>query len=1367
MAKAYVSSTFEDLRECRDKVRLVLQQLGHVDVAMETYVAGPERPLEKCLADVAACDLYIGIFGWRYGHVPRGQDRSITELEYRAAVEHHTDCLIFLLDEDAPWPPKYVDDDKRCIRRLRGELSEDQLCSSFGTSDQLASLVNSAIANWSAGRAVVLPGSQELSPSVVAAYAQRLQQRYGRLDLDALTPAEREEYLQIQLRAVFVEPSVREDPPPVELPKELWEKLEAEGEIRQEDLPAGFDLTSLQKAQAAYQGRPLRRVLDVLAEDAGQHAVVLGDPGAGKSTLARYLALSLLEADPDSRIGILQGYLPLLVELRTYARVRAEGRAETFVEFLAYLAEAEGYPFSAGQLEAFLQSGSRALVIFDGLDELFDPADREMAAERIAGFAARYPATRILVTSRIVGYRRGILTNSGFEHYTLQDLSDKQIGDFLATWYGLAFHGRGQDAGERRQRLLKAMTDSRSIRELAGNPMLLTILAIIGKGQELPRERWKLYDHAATVLVHHWDVNKHLRDERVEADFIGEDDRKELLRRVANRMQAGAAGLAGNHLPADQLQAEFESYLRDRYQRDRASAKIIAAAMIRQFRERNFILSRYGASVYGFVHRAFLEFFCADYYVQQFEKLQELSIAQLKQQVFAAHWADPSWREVLRLITGRIADRFAGEVIRFLARDVYQPWPQQFGDRPPRNIALAVQCLGEVHSPNAIRGEAVQLLRVIIALLEHAIGAQDRPRDVMLEEELVPAIQTVGMAWPGRELYQQWYQQVGASYTQVPVSNVAAQIAGILLPDSQGLRETLNRLARTGDDYRKRTAAVMGIAEGWGSDPGAQALLHDLSRNDNHRMVRQTAMIATRDRWPTAAETFSLLGDRATKDPAKDVRQAALLAVGDGWPGDDRVLAILCEVALHESDPDVKEAARRRLRADPAARGFLLNRSTSHADVNTRRESVTLIAAIWPGDPEVFTLVLGRASDEAAGVRLAAVTALGGSWADRPETLTLLRDRATDPHSQVRRAAVAVLGGSWADRPETLTLLRDRASDQDAGVRLVAVTALGGSWADRPETLTLLRGRASDRAADVRLAAVTALGNSRADDPETLTLLRDRATGSDWRVRRAAVTALGNSRADDPKTLTLLRGRAGDEAADVRRAAVTALGNSRAGDPETFTLRRDRATGPDAVARRAAVTALGNSRAGDPETFTLLRDLATGPDAVARLAAVTALGNGWAGDPETFTLLRDLAGDQDAGVRLAAVTALGNGWAGDPETFTLLRDLAGDQDAGVRRAAVTALGNGWAGGVRRAAVTALGNGWAGDPETFTLLRDLAGDQDAGVRRAAVTALGNGWAGDPETLRLLRRQASRDQDLSVRQAATRAILQSAAKDPRIS
>jgi predicted NACHT family NTPase len=164
--------------------------------------------------------------------------------------------------------------------------------------------------------------------------------------------------------------------------------------------------------------------------------------------------------------------------------------------------------------------------------------------------------------------------------------------------------------------------------------MLLTILAIIGKHQELPRERWKLYDHAANVLIQHWDVNKHLRDRQVQADFIGEEDKKELLRRIAYYMQAGEGGLAGNYIPAEQLRGEFEAYLLARYQRDPASAKMIALAMIEQFRQRNFILSRYGADLYGFVHRAFLEYFCAAAFIWQFKETQELSIGQLKRQIF-------------------------------------------------------------------------------------------------------------------------------------------------------------------------------------------------------------------------------------------------------------------------------------------------------------------------------------------------------------------------------------------------------------------------------------------------------------------------------------------------------------------------------------------------------------------------------------------------------------------------------------------------------------------------------------------------------------------------------------------------------------
>ncbi len=150
MARIYVSSTFKDLEECREKVRLNLRKMGHADIVMEYYVAEDERSLDKCLEDVASCDLYIGIFAWRYGYVPQGQDKSITELEYREAVKAGKKCLIFLLHEEASWPPKFVDKgkDAKKIIALRKELTAEKTVSFFKSADELAGLVSSAVYLW-------------------------------------------------------------------------------------------------------------------------------------------------------------------------------------------------------------------------------------------------------------------------------------------------------------------------------------------------------------------------------------------------------------------------------------------------------------------------------------------------------------------------------------------------------------------------------------------------------------------------------------------------------------------------------------------------------------------------------------------------------------------------------------------------------------------------------------------------------------------------------------------------------------------------------------------------------------------------------------------------------------------------------------------------------------------------------------------------------------------------------------------------------------------------------------------------------------------------------------------------------------------
>ena len=105
MPTIYLSSTFEDLKDFRQAVLEGLRQSEYDVVNMENYVAGAQRPVEKCLKDVAKAGLYIGLFAFRYGYVPPAQHQnprglSMTELEYRKAQELKIPCLVFLAKED-------------------------------------------------------------------------------------------------------------------------------------------------------------------------------------------------------------------------------------------------------------------------------------------------------------------------------------------------------------------------------------------------------------------------------------------------------------------------------------------------------------------------------------------------------------------------------------------------------------------------------------------------------------------------------------------------------------------------------------------------------------------------------------------------------------------------------------------------------------------------------------------------------------------------------------------------------------------------------------------------------------------------------------------------------------------------------------------------------------------------------------------------------------------------------------------------------------------------------------------------------------------------------------------------------------------
>jgi Tetratricopeptide repeat/Domain of unknown function (DUF4062)/NB-ARC domain len=75
---------------------------GHVAVDMADFPAADRLPAEFCQERVRGCDVYLGIFGTRYGSPVRDRPEvSYTELEFDTATEAGLPRLAFLLDTSA------------------------------------------------------------------------------------------------------------------------------------------------------------------------------------------------------------------------------------------------------------------------------------------------------------------------------------------------------------------------------------------------------------------------------------------------------------------------------------------------------------------------------------------------------------------------------------------------------------------------------------------------------------------------------------------------------------------------------------------------------------------------------------------------------------------------------------------------------------------------------------------------------------------------------------------------------------------------------------------------------------------------------------------------------------------------------------------------------------------------------------------------------------------------------------------------------------------------------------------------------------------------------------------------------------------
>ncbi len=396
--------------------------------------------------------------------------------------------------------------------------------------------------------------------------------------------------------------------------------------------------------------------------------VLLGDPGSGKSTLLRYMAYHLAcgAMQPqdkrwrdqlswpiyreDTQIEMKQwteDFVPVMVVLRDFARQPFDPDDSTAViDFVCDQLTSDDLSDCALSLRELARRG-RVFFLLDGVDEV-PPNERQAvwAAIKALGQGV-YGGNRWAATCRVLSFDQ-TEAPAGVPVQTLRPFNQTQIKQFIDNWYASLLE-KGQLPREQsiqKAAALKTAVHRPELQELAENPMLLTIMALVQTFRgSLPDDRAKLYQACVETLLLRWQLRL---EEGSEGDLPTSLQALETSQEDLERLLWEIAWEAHSKAKSREKSADIPRWSVLEIAEENLGSLAKAEQFLEYTEQRAHLLVGRGGRrerVYSFPHRTFQEYLAACH-------LASLRRFSRRAKELAAE--SVTWREVLNLAVGAL-----------------------------------------------------------------------------------------------------------------------------------------------------------------------------------------------------------------------------------------------------------------------------------------------------------------------------------------------------------------------------------------------------------------------------------------------------------------------------------------------------------------------------------------------------------------------------------------------------------------------------------------------------------------------------------------------------------------------------------------